>query len=610
MGYERKRGKLAELNLLLRGEALDRFSIVVGKTADLSSVRFVIPLDTDTQLPRDSARQFVGAMAHPLIRARYDERMQRVSEGHAILQPRVADSMSGKNVSRYARLFGSEPGIDPYTRAVSDVYQDVFDEGSFIGKGIYDVDAFELALKGRFPENRILSHDLLEGCHARAGLLSDANLYEEYPSSYIADVKPSPPMDPGGLADRRVAAVERSRTRRRPPQEPALGVVPMEDLRQSSAQPRTFGIDAPASAGVGALCSSAWYLTFSVVGILLIPSLMASALEMLRKPADTLLRQHLAAEARSAGRRFAQAAFTLACLPYEAFYSLDAVVRTVGRMLFTHKRLLEWRPSGTPDRNRGEDLKAFCRSMWIAPAIAAAATVLLVFSKPVALPTAGPILALWFASPAIAWWISRPLARRRAALSADQILFLRKLSRKTWAFFETFVGPEDHWLPPDNYQEYRVGAVAHRTSPTNMGLALLANMAACDFGYLSSGQLVERTENALRTMETLARHRGHFYNWYDTQSLEPLMPLYVSTVDSGNLSGHLLTLRQGLLELPDGALLGERWLEGISDTFQVLVDAAGGSPPSPGRCNSGRSWNPRPVPARPRYRRRSSASSS
>ena len=188
MGYERKRGKLAELNLLLRGGAPDRFSVVVGKTAGLSNVKFVIPLDTDTQLPRDSARQFVGAMAHPLNRPRYDERMRRVSEGHGILQPRVADSLSGTNRSLYARLFGSEPGIDPYTRAVSDVYQDVFGEGSFIGKGIYDVDAFEQALKGRFPENRILSHDLLEGCHARAGLLSDAHLYEEYPSSYLADV--------------------------------------------------------------------------------------------------------------------------------------------------------------------------------------------------------------------------------------------------------------------------------------------------------------------------------------------------------------------------------------------------------------------------------------
>jgi len=580
MGYERKRGKLAELNLLLRGGAGDRFSIVVGRTADLSNVKFVIPLDTDTQLPRDAARRFVGAMAHPLNRARFDERMQRVAEGHGILQPGVADSLSGTNRSRYARLFGSEPGIDPYTRAVSDVYQDVFDEGSFIGKGIYDVDAFEQALEGRLPENRILSHDLLEGCHARAGLLSDAHLYEEYPSSYLADVNRRHRWIRGDwqIAGWLLSRVPGPGDGRRGNPLSGLSQWKIFDNLRRSLEPSALTL----LLLLGWITlSSAWFWTLSAIGILLIPSLMASALEMFRKPADAPLRQHFAAEARSAGRRFAQAAFTLSCLPYEAFFSMDAVVRTAGRMLFTHRRLLEWNPSGVPARDRGEGLAAFFRSMWISPVIAAAAAIHLVFSRPAALATAGPILALWFASPAIAWWISRPLARRREALSADQILFLRKISRRTWSFFETFVGPEDHWLPPDNYQEYRVGAVAHRTSPTNMGLALLANLAAYDFGYLSSGQLVERTENTLRTMDTLARHRGHFYNWYDTQSLEPLLPLYVSTVDSGNLAGHLLTLRRGLLELPDRGILGERWLEGINDTFQVLVDVVEGTPPSP-----------------------------
>ncbi|MBE0569348.1 MAG: cyclic beta 1-2 glucan synthetase [Deltaproteobacteria bacterium] len=579
MGYERKRGKLAELNLLLRGGSTDRFSLVVGRTTVLSNVEFVISLDTDTQLPRDAARQFAGSMAHPLNRARYDERLQRVTEGHGILQPRVADNLAGANRSRYAGLFGSEPGIDPYTRAVSDVYQDVFDEGSFIGKGIYDVDAFEQALKGKLPENRILSHDLLEGCHARAGLLSDASLYEEYPSSYIADVNRRHRWIRG---DWQIAGWLLSRVpwtgdaRRRNPLSGLSQWKIFDNLRRSlEPSALTFLLLLGWN-----LSSPAGYWTFSVVAILLVPSLMASVLEMFRKPSDALLRQHLAAEARSAGRRIAQAAFTLACLPHEAFFSLDAVVRTAGRMLFTRKRLLEWRPSGGPDRGRGDGPAAFCRSMWIAPVIAAVATIHLGISRPAALAAAGPVLALWFASPVVAWWISRPLARRRAALSAEQILFLRKLSRRTWSFFETFVGPEDHWLPPDNYQEYRVGAVAHRTSPTNMGLSLLSNLAAYDFGYLPSGRLVERTENALRTMESLARHQGHFYNWYDTQSLEPLLPLYVSTVDSGNLAGHLLTLRQGLLELPDHGILGKRWLEGIGDTFHLLADAVEGSMPS------------------------------
>ena len=237
---------------------------------------------------------------------------------------------------------------------------------------------------------------------------------------------------------------------------------------------------------------SAWFWTLSVIGIILIPSLIASILDMLHKPGDVLLGQHLSAAVRSAGRHFAQAAFTLVCLPYEAFFTLDAIVRTTWRMLVTHRRLLEWNPSGDPDRNR-TGLAASCRTMWIAPVIAIAALIYLMISGPAALAVAGPILGLWFASPAIVWWISRPLARRGARLTAEQTLFLRKISRKTWAFFETFVGPEDHWLPPDTYQEHPVAGVAHRTSPTNMGLALLANLSAYDFGYISAGQLIERT---------------------------------------------------------------------------------------------------------------------
>ena len=246
-------------------------------------------------------------------------------------------------------------------------------------------------------------------------------------------------------------------------------------------------------------------------------------LDLLRKPDDVLLGSHLAASARCAARHFAQAAFALACLPYEAFFSLDAIVRTAIRMFVTRRRLLEWSPSADPDRDNRASLFASCRSMWIAPLLAAAAGIYLALSRPAALAAAVPILGLWFASPAIAWWISRPLARREARLTVEQTIFLRRLSRKIWAFFETFVGPEDHWLPPDNFQEHPVEVVGHRTSPTNMGLALLANLSAYDFGYIPAGKLIERTGNAFDTMESLERHRGHFYNWYDTKSLKPLL---------------------------------------------------------------------------------------
>ena len=530
MGYERKRGKLADLNAFLRGgeQEGDRFSLVIGDRAALSGVKYVITLDTDTQLPRDAAQQFVGAMAHPLNRARYCKEKQRVCGGYGILQPRVAVSLPGMNRSRYAAMCGSEPGIDPYTRAVSDVYQDLFGEGSFIGKGIYDVDAFEWTLRGRFPENRILSHDLLEGCYVRSGLLSDVMLYEEYPSRYNADVGRRHRWIRGDWQLLRWLLPGVPGPDAHPQKNPLSGLSRwkiFDNLRRSLV---------PAALMLLLLCGwtvlpSAWFWTLSVVGIILIPSLIASLLQVLQKPEDVLLRQHLAANLHSAGRGFAQAVFTLVCLPYEAFFSLDAIIRTGWRMLVTHKRLLEWSTSDERYGSGRSDLGSFCRSMWIAPILAGAAVVDLTLSRPLALVVAGPILCLWFISPVVAWWISRPLARREARLTADQTAFLRNLSREDLGILRNLRRPGRPLSAPDNYQEHPAAAIAHRTSPTNIGLALLANLSAYDFGYITAGQLIERTANALRTMEALERHRGHFYNWYDTQSLQPLPPLYISS---------------------------------------------------------------------------------
>ena len=585
MGYERKRGKLADLNSLLRGGSTDHFSAVVGETAVLSNVKYVITLDTDTQLPRDSAWQFVGSMAHPLNRALYDEDKQRICEGYGILQPRVAVSLPGVNQSRYAQLFGSEPGIDPYTRAVSDVYQDLFGEGSFIGKGIYDVDAFERAINGNFPENRILSHDLLEGCYARSGLLSDVQLFEEYPSGYGIDVRRRHRWIRGDwqIARWLLPRVPGFGGRRRKNPISALSAWKIFDnLRRSLVAP---ALTLLLLLGWTVLSSPGFWI-LSVMGIILIPSLIACVLDLIQKPGDVSLGQHLATAAHSASRHFAQSAFTLICLPYEMYFSLDAIVRTAWRMLGTHRRLLEWSPSGNEDDANRMGLAAFCRTMWICPVVAAGAAIDLAFSTPPELAMAGPILALWFVSPVFAWWVSRPLARRSAQLTAGQTIFLQKLSRKTWAYFETFVGPEDHWLPPDNFQEHPAAVIAHRTSPTNMGLALLANLSAYDFGYIPAEQLIERTANAFHTMESLERHRGHFYNWYDTQSLKPLLPMYISTVDSGNLAAHLLILRQGLLALPDHKILGARFFDGLSDTLRILADVAGESCSSQTRSTS------------------------
>ncbi|MFH0780806.1 MAG: glucoamylase family protein [Pseudomonadota bacterium] len=576
MGFERKRGKLADLNGLLRGRGEQQFARVVGNTTLLLSARYVITLDTDTLLARDSAWRFVGTMAHTLNRARYDKDRQRVVAGYGILQPRVAESLSGTPRSRYVGLCGSDPGIDPYTRAVSDVYQDLFGEGSFIGKGIYEVDAFEQALHGRLPDNLILSHDLLEGCYARAGLLSDVQLYEEYPSSYSADVKrryrwirgdwqigcwtlPLVPGSDGKLRRNRLSMLSRWKI--------------FDNLRRS--------LTAPAFTLLLLLgwtvLASAWFWTLAVIGCILAPSFLSSILGVLQKPSEVTLGQHLQTTIHSSGKFCLQASFTLVCLPYEAFFSLDAMLRTLWRLLVSHRRLLEWSPSGDSQQSDNNGLIASCRALWSGPVFAILVAISLILLQPSVLFVAGPILLLWFASPVITWWVSLPRSIRPDTLTAEQNLFLRRLSRKTWAFFETFLGPDDHWLLPDNFQEHPFGVIAHRTSPTNIGLSLLANLSAYDFGYIPAGILIERTANTLRTMETLERHRGHFYNWYDTQTLLPLLPTYISSVDSGNLGGHLLTLKPGLLGLVDEPIFGRRVFEGLSDTLQILTDLAGDS---------------------------------
>ncbi|UTF50730.1 cyclic beta 1-2 glucan synthetase [Desulfomicrobium sp. ZS1] len=579
MGFERKRGKLGDLNALLSkgsADATDRFALIVGDTSILTDIRFVITLDTDTQLARDSARKFVGAMCHPLNRAVYDAARGRVTAGYGILQPRVAISLTGANRSKYARMCASEVGIDPYTNAVSDVYQDLFGEGSFIGKGIYDVDVFRQALDGRFPDNRILSHDLLEGCYARSGLLSDVELYEQYPSRYSEDVSrrhrwirgdwqiarwllPRVPGADGRLYKNPISMLSQWKI--------------LDNLRRSlTATALTLLLILGWT-----VLPAALFWTTVVLGIILIPSLVDSLSNLLKKPDDVSPAQHLAASAGLTFQHLGRAAFTLVCLPYEAYFSLDAILRTIWRMLVTHRGLLEWNPSC----NAQSDHAGFAGSltaMWIGPLLAISVASVLAVSAPQTLPVASVLLALWFVSPAIVWWISRAIPRRKDALTREQILFLRRAARKTWAFFETFVGPEDQWLPPDNFQEHPAPVVAHRTSPTNMGLALLANLSACDFGIISAGRFLDRTMKTLRTMSTLERYRGHFYNWYDTQTLAPLPPHYISSVDSGNLAGHLLTLKPGLLELAGRKILEPRTFESLRDTLEILAVALKSAP--------------------------------
>ncbi|HOL67882.1 MAG TPA: cyclic beta 1-2 glucan synthetase, partial [bacterium] len=477
MGYERKRGKLSALNRLLHQGQEDAFSLVVGDTRVLRGVRYVVTLDADCQLPREAVTKLVGCMEHPLNRPRFDPGRQRVVEGYGVLQPRVATSLVSANRSLYARFFSGEPGLDPYTRVVSDVYQDLFQEGSFVGKGIYHVETFVQALEGKFPDNLILSHDLLEGCYVRSGLVSDVQVYENFPARYSADVRrrhrwirgdwqiiawllPRVPTGQGCWVANPLSGLSRWKI--------------LDNIRRSLVSPSLLLLVITG----WLLLKPAWLWTAVTLALIFFPLLLGAACGMLQRLGERTWLGSLRAAFRSVAKHLVQACFFLIFLPYEAFLSADAIVRTIFRLLITRRGLLEWTTSTESERRSESTLVQFFQMMWLAPVISLAAGISLFYFSPDALNFAEFFLLCWFFSPSVAWWLSEPLVEWEPDLSEPQKYFLRRVARRTWSFFATFVNAGTHWLPPDNYQEYPVRRVARRTSPTNMGLALLSTLSA------------------------------------------------------------------------------------------------------------------------------------
>jgi cyclic beta-1,2-glucan synthetase len=574
MGWERKRGKLHELNRLLRG-AIDTSFIAPGGGPPLvpAGVRYVITLDADTRLPRDTVRRLIGKMAHPLNRPRFDTDSGRVVEGYAVLQPRVALSLPmGREGSMFQRLFSSASGIDPYAAAVSDVYQDLSGEGSYVGKGIYDVDAFEAALAGRIPESALLSHDLFEGIFARAGLVSDIEVVEEYPSRYdVAAIRAHrwargdwqllPWLFGRGVVcgDRRRRAI------------PLLGLWKMLDnLRRSLVAP--FSVLALAVGWSLPLHSAAVWTAF-VLGMLAIPALPPVAAGILPRRSGISLRSHLRTLGMDVRLALAQITLLVVFLAHQAWLMCDAIARTLFRLFVSHRRLLEWVTAAQAHVSPRLDLLGFYRRMGGVVFIGLAVVSLTYLSYTRA-ALALPFALLWIASPAVARWVSQSAkASTRLSITDPDARALRLTARRAWRYFDNFVTTADHNLPPDNFQEDPHPVVAHRTSPTNLGLYLLSIVAARDFGWIGTLELVERLEATLAEMSRLERFRGHFYNWYDTQDLRPLEPKYVSSVDSGNLAAHLITLANTCSELTVRRALTPGSFSGIEDHLALMRES-------------------------------------
>ncbi|MFH0967088.1 MAG: cyclic beta 1-2 glucan synthetase, partial [Methanobacteriota archaeon] len=572
MGYERKRGILGAFSSFLSKKGENQFSHIVGDQEILTNIRYVITLDTDTQLPRNSARSLIGAISHPLSRPVSDPEKRVIREGYGILQPRVTPSLSESGISRFASIFGGEQGIDPYTRAVSDVYQDAFREGSFIGKGIYDLEEFSQTVEGRFPENLILSHDLLEGCYARSGLVSDVHVFEEYPSSYLADIKRRHRWIRGDwqiLPWLLPEVTDHSSNKQKNPLSLLSRWKIFDNLRRSLVTPITF-----------LLLIISWtflldplFWTAFIASLYLIPTIIIICWEFIKKPIEQTWGLHLHDMADVLQSQIAVPLLNLVFLPYESYNTVDAIFRSCWRMKVSHRYLLEWTTHQEVGKKGSSDILDTYRTMWPAPIIGG----VLLLGLALNIPWTSPVIAIfalaWILSPAIAWEISQPIGVQTTRLTPQQERYLRGVARRTWRFFETFITAQDHYLLPDNYQEHPVEAIAHRTSPTNIGLSLLASLTAYDFGYIPMSILIERTQNTLRTMGQMKRYRGHFYNWYDTITLEPLIPRYISSVDSGNIVGDLLVLRQGLFELINHQIISTKFADGVSDTLLLLTGA-------------------------------------
>jgi len=578
IGWERKRGKLHELNRLLRGATDTTFmDFGVAAAPPPQNVRYVLTLDSDTRLPRDTVRRLIGKMAHPLNRPRIDAERGRVVEGHAVLQPRVTPSLpEGGEGSLFQRVFSSSSGIDPYSSAVSDVYQDMFGEGSYAGKGIYDLDAFESALSGRAPDSTLLSHDLFEGTFARAGFASEVEVVEEFPSRYDVSAERHHRWARGdwqllpwifGFAGRGDGAPSGK------DKLPRIGRWKMIDnLRRTLSAPTTvLGL----ALGWTLPIYPALVWTSFVLATIVVPNLIPVISAIPSRRPGARISAHLRALAGDLGLAAVLTVLNVTFLADQTRLMSDAILRTLWRLFVSRRHLLQWVPAAQTLVEPHLGLSGYIVRMSGAICIAVAVMLVALLFGHGGWPVAAPLVALWLVSPAVARFVSLPRSlERRASASAADVQALRRTARRTWRYFEVLVGAADNWLPPDNFQEDPTPEVAHRTSPTNIGLYLLSVVSARDFGWIGASEAIERLEATLGTMVRMPRFRGHFYNWYDTRDLRVLDPKYISSVDSGNLGGHLIAVANACREWRQSSMAAASRRAGIADALALTAEQA------------------------------------
>ncbi|MGH9339087.1 MAG: glucoamylase family protein, partial [Acidobacteriota bacterium] len=572
IGWERKRGKLEELNELIAGTRSREAGrlVYVGDPDQITDVRFVITLDSDTQLPHDTARRMIETLAHPLNEPRFDREGRVMAGSYTIIQPRVSPSLPSTSGAPFSRLFSDPVGIDPYTHAVSDVNQDLVGEGSYHGKGIYDVRTFNRVLSGRFPEARLLSHDLIEGAHVRVGLASDIELYEEFPQDYLTYIKrqhrwirgdwqiadwmmPRVPLPGGRSGPNPLSWFDRWKI--------------FDNLRRSLL---------PAASLV--LLLVCWLISSRAGWVATVVVSMQLLFHSLAQPFTwaTTRRGLRGISLSKLTHDLLRVMVEAALLPYQAGQALDAIARVWYRRLISRRGLLEWTSAQAMQGRAQSRMPVFMLSMGLASLFSVLVGWAVQHWRPANLGVAGPWLVLWFLSPMIGWLLSRrpQVKQPQSLLPPEDRQFLRNVARRTWRYFSDFVNEETSWLPPDNYQISHRNGLAMRTSPTNIAVWMTSVLGAHDFGYLTVDGAADKLSKTMATIGKLERYEGHLLNWYEIPTLAPLKPRYVSTVDSGNLLGALWVLDQGLESLIRAPLLDAKAFAGLRDAGEILRETA------------------------------------
>jgi len=559
LGMERKRGALIHFNKLLLNKLTEKekeayFKIHTFNNFNLD-IKYVLPLDRDTKLVLSAARVLVGSMAHPLNKPILNKEKTRVEKGYAIMQPRVNVDVETTDKSVYSQLFAGLGGLDVYVRAAFNIYQDVFNEASFVGKGIYDLKMFDKLLADTFPDNLILSHDMIEGSYLRCGFVDNIELFDDYPVSYLKDSARHHRWNRG---DWQIISWITNRVKNKKGQKVKnpisfLSKIKIFDnLRRSLV---SFSAVAVLLYGFSLGEKSPLYYLGLVVLVVSIPVLFFIFSKLLyRTKKDRKLIYYLDL-VRGLKSVVYKTFIIFAILPYEAYLYFDSTMKALYRMLISKKRLLNWATSDEVEKMIKDDIKVYLKSFIINYVVAILLGALTYIYKPEFRIIAFMVGFVWTIAPVYMYLISKSINVKFLTLNKNEKDDLKEIAQRTFNYFYDLIREENNYLIPDNYQINREDKVDNRTSPTNIGYSIVALVSGAELGFIKPKDAINMIGNIIKTVEIMPKWNGHLFNWYDIKKLTRLNPAFISSVDNGNFVACLYVAKGFLEEYNDTNVL-------------------------------------------------------